>query len=178
MEQKNQKKILAFEIIAFEPGSTYSHNPEQDTCHWQSICYETTLRFNISLRDVDPKERSLRVMKNIMKFSHAYFKSGWNPLTCWLSKCVVKRCFLGSGQTQFLTVCTFQNRAAVTMIVFSKCSKFNAVSRKAVSHILKQDTYYWQSICYQATLTFNMSLRELYSKRGSLRVMKSIMKVL
>ena len=82
MEQKNKKKILAFEIIAFEPGSTYSHNPEQDTCHWQSICCETTLRFNISLRNVYPKERSLRVMKNIMKFSHADFKSGWNPLTC------------------------------------------------------------------------------------------------
>ena len=38
MEQKNVKKFLVFRIIAFEPGSTNSHNPEQDTCHWQSIC--------------------------------------------------------------------------------------------------------------------------------------------
>ena len=56
MEQKNVKKFLVFRIIAFEPGSTNSHNPEQDTCHWQSICYETTLRFNISLREVYSKQ--------------------------------------------------------------------------------------------------------------------------
>ena len=47
MEQKKLKKFLVFKIIAFEPGSTNSHNPEQDTCHWQSICYQPTLRFNM-----------------------------------------------------------------------------------------------------------------------------------
>ena len=33
--KKNQKKFLVFKKIAFEPVSTNSHNPEQDTCHWQ-----------------------------------------------------------------------------------------------------------------------------------------------
>ena len=38
MEQKVLKMFLVLEIIAFEPGSTNSHNPEEDTCDWQSIC--------------------------------------------------------------------------------------------------------------------------------------------
>ena len=68
--------FLVFEIIAFEPVSTNSHNPEQDTCHWQSICYQATLRFNISLRVVYSKAGSLRVMKNIMKvLSYRFYKS-------------------------------------------------------------------------------------------------------
>ena len=67
MEQKNQKKILAFKKFALDFGSTNSRILEQDTCHWQSICYQATLRFNISLRVVYSKAGSLRVMKNIMK---------------------------------------------------------------------------------------------------------------
>ena len=31
MEQMNQKKFLVLKIIAFESGTTNSHNPEQDT---------------------------------------------------------------------------------------------------------------------------------------------------
>ena len=46
------------------------------------------------------------------------------------------------------------------------------------SHILEQDTSHWQSICHQATLRFKISLRDVYSKASSLRVMKNIMKVL
>ena len=65
--KKNQKKFLVFKINAFEPGSRNSHNPEKDTCHWQSICYQATLRFKLSLKDVYFKAGSLRVMKNIMK---------------------------------------------------------------------------------------------------------------
>ena len=68
MEPKeNEQKSLVFKIIAFESKSTNSHNPEQDTAHWQSICYQATIRFKISLREVYSKESSLRVMKNIMK---------------------------------------------------------------------------------------------------------------
>ena len=51
MEEENPKKFLVFKIIAFDPGSTNSHIPERDTCHWQSICYQGTLRFKISLRE-------------------------------------------------------------------------------------------------------------------------------
>ena len=63
MKQKNQKKFWVLRIIAFESGSRNSHNPEQDTYHWQSMCYETPLRFNISLREVFCKSVSLRVMR-------------------------------------------------------------------------------------------------------------------
>ena len=55
MEQKNEKKLLVLKIIAFESGKANSHNPEQDICHWQSMCYETPLRFNISLREIYSK---------------------------------------------------------------------------------------------------------------------------
>ena len=63
MEQKNQKKFLLLKIIAFESGKANSHNPEQDICHWMSICYETHLRFNISVREIFSKSGSPRLMK-------------------------------------------------------------------------------------------------------------------
>ena len=52
MEQKIVKKLLGLKIISFESGTTNSHNPEQDNCHWQSMCYETPVRFNLSLREI------------------------------------------------------------------------------------------------------------------------------
>ena len=63
MEQKNQQKLLVFKIIAFESGKANSHNPEQEICHWQSICYETPLGFNISIREIFSKSESPRVME-------------------------------------------------------------------------------------------------------------------
>ena len=63
MEQKYPKKFSILKIIAFESGSTNSLNLEKDTCHWQSMCYETPLRFNISLREIFSKSGSPRVMK-------------------------------------------------------------------------------------------------------------------
>ena len=63
MEQKNEKKLLVLKIIAFESGKANSHNPEQDICHWMSMCYETHLRFNISLRDIFSKSGSPRLMR-------------------------------------------------------------------------------------------------------------------
>ena len=65
--KKNQEKFLVFKIIAFEPESTKSHIFEQGTSHWESIRYQATLRFRISLKEVYFKEGSLRVMKNIIK---------------------------------------------------------------------------------------------------------------
>ena len=58
-----RKMFSVLKIIAFESGTTNYHNPEQDTCHWQSMCYETRLRFNISLREIFSKSGSPRVMK-------------------------------------------------------------------------------------------------------------------
>ena len=63
MEQKNEKKLLVLKIIAFESGKANSHNPEQDICHWMSMCYETHLRFNISLREIFSKSGCPRLMK-------------------------------------------------------------------------------------------------------------------
>ena len=55
--------FLFLKIIVFELGTTNSLNLEKDTCHWQSMCYETPLRFKISLREIFFKSGSLRVMK-------------------------------------------------------------------------------------------------------------------
>ena len=63
MEQKNQNKVLLLKIIAFAWETTNFHNLEEDTCHWQSVCYETPLRFNMSLREIFPESGSLRVIK-------------------------------------------------------------------------------------------------------------------
>ena len=63
MEQKNEEKLFFLKIIAFESGKANSRNPENDNCHWQSMCYKTPLRFNISLREIFSKSGSLRVMK-------------------------------------------------------------------------------------------------------------------
>ena len=63
MEEKNEKKFLVLKIIAFESETTNSHNAEQDTCHWQSMFYETPLRFKVSLREIFFKSGSLAVME-------------------------------------------------------------------------------------------------------------------
>ena len=63
MEQKNLNNMLVLKIIAFESGTRNSHNPEQDICHWQSMCYQTALRFNMSLREIFSKWESPIVMK-------------------------------------------------------------------------------------------------------------------
>ena len=47
IEQNNDKAFLVLKIIAFESGTSNSHHPEQDTCHWQSLCYKTPQRFKI-----------------------------------------------------------------------------------------------------------------------------------
>ena len=63
MEQDNLKTYLVLKRSAFESRKTNSQNPEQDNCHWQSMCYETPLRFNISLREIFSKSGSPRLMK-------------------------------------------------------------------------------------------------------------------
>ena len=57
------EKLLVLKTIAFESRTTSSDNPELDVFHWQSMCYETPLRFNISLREIFQKSRSPIVMK-------------------------------------------------------------------------------------------------------------------
>ena len=84
MKQENPEKFFEFKIFVSEEGSTNSHILEQDTCHWQSIHYQATQRFNMSLRDVYSKPGSLRVIKHIMKvLSCRIYKSlgSFNMLT-------------------------------------------------------------------------------------------------
>ena len=47
MEGKNDEKFFVFKIFAFESRTINYNNPEQDSCHWQPLCYETLLRFNV-----------------------------------------------------------------------------------------------------------------------------------
>ena len=63
MEEKNLKNFLVLKIIAFESETANSHNPQQNTCHWQSMFYEEPLRVNISLREIFFQPGSLRVME-------------------------------------------------------------------------------------------------------------------
>ena len=63
MEQKNEKNLLVLKTLTFESATRNSHNLEQNICHCQSMCYETPLRFNISLREIFSKSGSPRVMK-------------------------------------------------------------------------------------------------------------------
>ena len=63
MKEENLKKYLVLKRNAFQSGTTDSQNPEQDNCDWQSTCYETTLRFKISLREIFSESGSRIVMK-------------------------------------------------------------------------------------------------------------------
>ena len=77
MKEKDRKKLLGLNIIPFESGMTNSQNPEQETCHWQSMCYETAPRFNISLKEIFSKRGSPKVMKKydesaLMKISQDF----------------------------------------------------------------------------------------------------------
>ena len=63
MEEENLEKYLVLKRSAFESGTRKSQNPEQENCHWQTMCYETPLVFNFSVREIFYKSGSPRVMK-------------------------------------------------------------------------------------------------------------------
>ena len=158
------------------------------------MCYQTHPRFNISLTLIFSKTRFSQSNEKIWwKWSHANFTRVWDILTCWLSKRVLKRCFLESGLTKSLAVCNFRNKVSITIIFFSKMfeiwckfQKWDKKNQKRMSvlkiiafksgttncHNPKQDICHWQSMCYERTLKLNISLREIFSKSGSLRVIE------
>ena len=72
MNKNNLKMFLVFNIIAFEQVSRNSNSPEGYTCHCQSICYQATLRVNISLREIFSKSGFLRVMKKQDESGHMH----------------------------------------------------------------------------------------------------------
>ena len=63
MKEEIRKKLLVLNVIPFQSGTTNSHTPEQDNCLWHSMCFERSIRFNISLMDILSKSGSPRVMK-------------------------------------------------------------------------------------------------------------------
>ena len=119
MEETGLKKILVLKISAFESGTRNSHNPQQDNCHWQSMCYGTTLRFNISLREIFSKSASPRVMKNMMKVPSCRFYKSLGPFNMM----TLKRCFLESGLTKFFTFVNIRNKVGLVIISFFKIFK-------------------------------------------------------
>ena len=73
MGKKNQKNFFVLKINAFESWTTNSHNPKRDTSLWQSMCYETKLRFNRSLTEIFTNSGSFRVMKKYEKVTLMQF---------------------------------------------------------------------------------------------------------
>ena len=61
-KKKKGKKFLVLKIIEFESRTTNSLNLEKDTYHWHSMRYKTSLRFNISLREMFFKSGFIRVI--------------------------------------------------------------------------------------------------------------------
>ena len=157
--------------------------------------YQTPLTFNISLREIFSKWESLWVMK----------KSGKNALMQilqefgTLSKGFLNRCFLKSGLTNFFPVCNFRNKVAIRIIFFFKMFKIWCIFQKWNKKVWKnnlvekitafesgttnsnnpeQDNCHWQSMCYETSLRFNISLREIFCKSGCPRVMENMIKLL
>ena len=63
IEGKNPKNFSVLKIITIEPDTTNSLNLEKDICHWHSVCYKTSLRFKVSLREIFFKSGSITVME-------------------------------------------------------------------------------------------------------------------
>ena len=126
------------------------------------------------------------------KCSYAYFTRFWKSLTCWLSKEFLKRCFLKSGLTKSFTVCNFRNKVAMTIIFFFKMFKIWCRFQKWIKKIENffgfKDHWIWvgdnkfskspqeyfslQSICYETSPRFDISLREIFFKSDSIRAME------
>ena len=63
MEQKIQKKILTFEITAFELVVANSRDIQQNTWHLEAMCQQTHVRFQLTIGETFSKSTSLRMMK-------------------------------------------------------------------------------------------------------------------
>ena len=80
MAKKNEKIFFLLKIIGFESGTTNSLNLEKNTCHWQSIYYETFPRFNISLREIFFKTDSIRVMEKYYERNLSQILQGFGTI--------------------------------------------------------------------------------------------------
>ena len=133
------------------------------------------------------------------KCSHADFTRVWDPLTCWLSKGVLKQCFLESNLTKSFTVCKFRNKVAMMIIFFfqivSHLIKIAEMEQKNPKKFLvfkiisfewgstnclnlEKDTCHWQSMCYETSLSFKISETRLFSSQVLSQWWENMMKVL
>ena len=71
---------MLLKTIAIELGATSSVNLGRDTCHWQSMCYQTSLSFNISQRKIYFKSGSVRVMEKYDESGLIYILQGFGTL--------------------------------------------------------------------------------------------------
>ena len=71
---------MLLKTIAIELGATSSVNLGRDTCHWQSMCYQTSLSFNISQRKIFFKSGSVRVMEKYDESGLIYILQGFGTL--------------------------------------------------------------------------------------------------
>ena len=115
---KNSEKVVCFLDNCYELGAANSHNSEKSTCHRISMCQQNPPISQITKRDIFPISFPQSDKKIWQKGSHEDFASVWNPLTSWLSKCVLKQRFLESDLTKSFTVCKFGNILAMTIIFF------------------------------------------------------------
>ena len=115
-----------------------------------------------------------------------------DALICWLSKALLKRCFMESGLTKSFTICNFCNKVAMMIIFFFKMFNIYVDSRDGINKWEKvfgfKDSIIWigndkfsQSLTGYLSLTINMLRRspkiniylwEIFSKSGSSRVIK------
>ena len=65
---------------------------------------------------------------------HGDLASICDAFKCWLSNPVLKQRFLESGLTKIFTVPSFLNTLAMTIILFSKCLKFDVDSRNGTKN--------------------------------------------
>ena len=78
MKQKIERKFFVFRILAFQLGVANSHNIELDTCHWQSMCSQTPLRFHVTLGETFSKSAINKILKKhgkstIMEISQLFW---------------------------------------------------------------------------------------------------------
>ena len=123
MKRKNAKKVSLLKIIELESGKTSSLNLEKDTCHWQSMCYETRLRFNISLREIFFKSNSLRVMKNMMKVLSCRFYKSLGPFNMLTVKGVSETVFFKEWSNQVFHSLEFPKESSYDNHLFFKMFK-------------------------------------------------------
>ena len=63
MQKQNQKKFFVFEIIASELIALNCLYSEENTCYRQAVCYETVLKFCMSLTLTFYKSIAFTVIK-------------------------------------------------------------------------------------------------------------------